>query len=334
MTNSAPSTGLVALAGASGHIGRAVAAELAARQQSHLLLLRKQLGEGHNSAAPDSTRDVCITDVTKDGDFADAFRRALKARPIDTVISCLASRTGVRDDAWAVDYQANSNLLRAAEANGARHFILLSAICVQKPRLEFQRAKLAFERELADSKLTFTIVRPTAFFKSLSGQIPRVLDDKPYLLFADGQGTACKPISETDLARFLVDCIDDRTRDNTIQPIGGPGNAITPREQGELLFRLAGKPARFRSVPVGMFSVAASILTPLGFVVPPLAAKAELARIGRYYATESMLLWDSKAERYDAVATPSFGETTLESHYRRLLQDGLDGYEAGEQKLF
>jgi divinyl chlorophyllide a 8-vinyl-reductase len=54
--------------------------------------------------------------------------------------------------------------------------VLLSAICVQKPLLEFQRAKLKFEAELqataeADPSLTYSIVRPTAFFKSLGGQV-------------------------------------------------------------------------------------------------------------------------------------------------------------------
>jgi divinyl chlorophyllide a 8-vinyl-reductase len=52
--------------------------------------------------------------------------------------------------------------------------VLLSAICVQKPELAFQHAKLAFERALIDSGLAYTIVRPTAFFKSLSGQVDRV----------------------------------------------------------------------------------------------------------------------------------------------------------------
>ena len=36
-------------------------------------------------------------------------------------------------------------LAAAAEA-GVAHFVLLSAICVQKPLLAFQHAKLAFER--------------------------------------------------------------------------------------------------------------------------------------------------------------------------------------------
>ena len=61
--------------------------------------------------------------------------------------------------------------------------VLLSAICVQKPLLAFQHAKLAFEKHLIKSGLTYSIVRPTAFFKSLSGQVERVRRGKPFLIF-------------------------------------------------------------------------------------------------------------------------------------------------------
>jgi hypothetical protein len=39
-------------------------------------------------------------------------------------------------------------VLDVARERGASHFVLLSAICVQKPLLEFQRAKLKLEAEL------------------------------------------------------------------------------------------------------------------------------------------------------------------------------------------
>ena len=57
-----------------------------------------------------------------------------------------------------------------------------------------------------------------------------------------------------------------------------------------------------------------------GRVVPARAAKAELARIGRYYATESMLVWDAAAGRYDVDATPSTGSQTLAQHYAAVLR--------------
>lgn len=40
------------------------------------------------------------------------------------------------------------NTLEAGRAAGAKHYVLLSAICVQKPLLEFQKAKLKFEAAL------------------------------------------------------------------------------------------------------------------------------------------------------------------------------------------
>ena len=42
----------------------------------------------------------------------------------------------------------------------------------------------------------------------------------------------------------------------------------------------------------------------LGHTIPSLAEKAELARIVRYYATESMLVFDPSTGRYDATSTP------------------------------
>lgn len=42
----------------------------------------------------------------------------------------------------------------------------------QRPLLEFQKAKLAFEEKLMGAgNITYSIVRPTAFFKSLAGQV-------------------------------------------------------------------------------------------------------------------------------------------------------------------
>jgi len=55
--------------------------------------------------------------------------------------------------------------------------------------------------------ITYSIVRPTAFFKSLAGQVELVKDGKPYVMFGDGTLAACKPISEADLARFIADCV-------------------------------------------------------------------------------------------------------------------------------
>jgi divinyl chlorophyllide a 8-vinyl-reductase len=251
----------------------------------------------------------------------------------DAVISCMASRTGRPRDAWRVDHQAHVHALEAARAAGVKHFVLLSAICVQKPLLAFQHAKLAFEKVLIESGLTYSIVRPTAFFKSLSGQLERVKKGKPFLIFGDGQLTACKPISDLDLGDFIAGCLNKPSRYNQILPIGGPGPAITPRQQGEYLFQLLGKEPRFKSVPVGFLDAIIGVLNLVGKLIPAAADKAELARIGRYYATESMLVWNAEANRYDAELTPFHGSQTLFEAYEKW-GNGQDAPDRGEHAVF
>jgi len=311
----------ICVLGASGTIGRAVVAALVRRGFGVLCLAR--------SDAAIAGATVRLVDVSDPAALALAFA----GERVGAVISCMASRSGVAKDAWAVDYQAQLNVLEAAQAAVVGHFILLSAICVQKPRLAFQFAKLKFEAALVASGMRYSIVRPTAYFKSLSGQIERVRQGKPFLLFGDGRRTACKPISDGDLAEYILGCIDDETRWNAVLPIGGPGAAITPREQGEALFAMIGRPARFKSVPAGLLKLVAGVLGAAGRVVPGLKAKAELARIGHYYATESMLVWNSASGRYDADATPSVGRETLVDHYRDVLA-GTATVERGDHALF
>lgn len=318
------------LAGATGYIGRALARELAARGHEVTAILRP----GAGAAAATEAALVGCRWIEVDLESPTAAEAALEGQAVDVVFSCIASRTGVAEDARRVDHGANVRLLAAARRAGARHFVLLSAICVQRPLLAFQHAKLAFEAELMRSDLAWSIVRPTAFFKSLAGQVERVRGGKPFLVFGDGALTACKPIGEADLARYLADCMDDPARRDRILPIGGPGPAITPRQQGELLARLAGVEPRIRSVPVGIFDAAATLLGAGGRLSKSLAAKAELARIGRYYATESMLLWNAERQAYDAEATPETGTETLEGFYERVLRDGLEGQELGAAKVF
>lgn len=269
-------------------------------------------------------------------DFADhaaIVRDGFRGERFGAVLSCMASRTGAPRDAWAVDHQAHIDVLAAARTAGIGHFVLLSAICVQKPLLAFQHAKLAFEAALIQSCLTYSIIRPTAFFKSLSGQVERVRNGRSFLVFGDGSLTACKPISDGDLAEYLADCLTNERRWNRVLPIGGPGPAITPRQQGEALFALLGQKPCFRHVPLALLDGVIAALAVAGRLAPSLAAKAELARIGRYYATESMLVLNHGTGAYDDHATPSTGTETLFKFYETLLAGGT-APERGDHAVF
>ena len=114
--------------------------------------------------------------------------------------------------------------------------------------LQFQYAKQKMEEALrAQSDVTYSIVRPTAFFKSasapleavalararspspspspapspaprsVSGQLEVVDGGAPFVYFdlGEGKSATCNPISEPDLAAALVDTIADPAK---VQP--------------------------------------------------------------------------------------------------------------------
>jgi divinyl chlorophyllide a 8-vinyl-reductase len=330
-----PNPRRVFVLGATGTIGRATVRALHRRGHHVLCFVRAPAGVGSILARTDISEALKGTTV-RFGNVTDAAsiaREGFCGERFDVLVSCLASRTGAPADAWAIDYQAHANALAAATEASVSQMVLLSAICVQKPVLAFQHAKLAFEKMLTDSGLTYSIVRPTAYFKSLSGQVDRLKQGKSFIVFGDGALTACKPISNDDVALFIAECLDDPNRQNRILPIGGPGKAITPKQQGEQLFALLGRPPRFTHLPVKLLDMTVSALDAFGYVFSWSVEKAELARIGRYYATESMLVLDPSTGCYDEEATPSFGSETLFDFYARLIK-GEATAERGDHAVF
>ena len=301
----------ILLAGATGTIGQAVLRELLAQGHNVLCLIRGNSLMVSRGVIP----------LRCDLSVAGSLRTAVKQHSVSAVISCMASRTGAPRNAWAVDHDAQLALLRETDAP---LFVFLSAICVQKPKLAFQHAKLAFEAKLQNSRADWSIVRPTAYFKSLSGQVARVRSGKPFMVFGSGRQTACKPISDRDLACFLVACLTDQDKRNRILPIGGPGPAITPVDQANDLFSLLDRTPRIQHVPPAMMRAFARGFDLPGVISTRMKDKAEFARIAHYYATESMLVWDETKARYDAELTPAYGTDLLKDHYADLLSGRVD----------
>lgn len=313
-----PASKTVFVAGASGTIGRAVVRACLADGHRVLAQLRKEPPE---RIAELAGAQSVIADLSDQTDIT----ALLAEHTPDTIISCTASRSGSPKDARAVDYEGNRALLNAAEEAGVAHFILLSAICVQKPMLAFQHAKLAFEAELVAAKIDHTIIRPTAFFKSLSGQVARVARGKPFMVFGDGTLTRCKPISDADLARFVALAVSDPAKRGQILPIGGPGPAISPLDQRDMLAGLLGEDCGLQRISPHWFRRMGTALKSAARISPLardwLAEKGEYLHIAHYYATESMLALDPESGEYNADATPEFGEDRLIDHYRQMLKD-------------
>ena len=323
VTTADPKDVRVLVVGATGYIGRFVTNELVSRGYQVTAFTREKSGVGGSTGLEQVRKDFPGAEVVC-GDVTDisSLRANGFSKPVDVVVSCLASRTGGLQDSWDIDYGASKKALDCLiEADGA-HYVLLSAICVQKPLLEFQRAKLKLEEEIqAQSDVSYSIVRPTAFFKSLAGQVQLVKDGKPYIMFGDGALSKANAISEPDLAVVMADCISDKERHGKVLPVGGPGEPLTPLQQSEILFDLFGLEPKYVKVPIQLMDVVIGAIDALGKVFPGLKDSAEFGRIGKYYAVEDMV-------------GPSYGTTTLKDFFANVAENGLEGQELGDQAIF
>mmetsp|Transcript_16771 Transcript_16771/g.34554 ORF Transcript_16771/g.34554 Transcript_16771/m.34554 type:complete len:377 (-) Transcript_16771:75-1205(-) len=306
------------VAGATGYIGKSVVQEGVRQGYDVISLVRDSEKTSQNKNLMSKLEGSRL--VTCDPTSLSNVESVLATLgPIDNAICCLASRSGVKSDAYLVDYQASSNFLKGCEKVDARHFTLLSAFCVKNPWLQFQQAKLKFEAELEKSEsLTWSIVRPTAFFKSVSGQLEVIQSGAPFVMFGDGEVTRCNPIAERELAEYLVECgLEDRGRMGKIINLGGPDEPLTMKKQGEMLFEAVGKEPFMVYAPLWLFDVIIDSLQWLADKTGSVALEdaAETGRIGKYYAVEDMLTTEPE-EKY--------GKITLMDHYRKIAVEGQE----------
>ncbi len=320
----------VLLVGATGYIGRHVANRLVKQGYKPVCPLRS-INPKFAQQMKLSPEQTPIWDLKNKSSVNNVFARY---PDLCAIISCVASRTGGIRDSWLVDFELNMNILTEAKSFNINNFVLLSAICVQKPMLNFQWAKLTFENKLQSSGLDYTIVRPTAFFKSLAGQIKRVQNGKKFILFDDGTQTSTKPISERDLAFFLVQCINNKNRKNKILSIGGPGPVRTQKDLGDIIFKLLNKSPKYFHMPSNVFKILATLISPLGLISTKMRDKAEFLRIAHYYATESMLFWNEKIKQYSPEETIEVGKDTIENFYKSIIENDTQLVKDKEQKLF
>ena len=313
------------IAGATGYIGRAVVRECVARGYHTVSLVRNVTSASADDALKGSSLVMCdvaneaeLNSVVEDiagGKHLLASSSITQAPPIDLLVSCLASPSGIESDVYSIDYSATLSFLNAGRSNNARHFVLLSAFCCRNPLLKLQQAKLKFEAKLAEQNdMTYSIVRPTAFFKSVSGQFESILKGNSYVLFGDGQVTQCNPICERDLATYMCDCALDKFRQDRwgkILNIGGPDEPLSNRKLAEMMFQSIGKEPKFVYVPTEIFDVSIGMIEWIAKKFPSQKWEdvLETAKIGKYYAVEDMLTTDEGEK---------FGKRKMMDHFEQV----------------
>ena len=172
----------IVLAGAAGNLGFALTQSL--------------LADGHAVIALDANiqrlepfRDRLTGLHSLDLGCADSLQEIMNG--VDVVITTVGiGRPKKLSDYQQVDYQANLNLLNAAQAEGVKRFIYTSVVQVDSDlSVPLLRAKYAFEKALKKSGLKWLIIRPSGYFTDIwrtfmlqaqKGRIMLIRTDRPF----------------------------------------------------------------------------------------------------------------------------------------------------------
>ncbi len=150
-----------------------------------------------------------------------------------------------------VDYLGNLNLLREAQRAGVSKFMYISVFNAGKmPSLRGVQAKILFEKELKESGLDYTIVRPNGFFSDMREYL-RMADRGRGYVFGSGE-YRINPIHGRDLASVCADAAIAREREIEV---GGP-DVFTHNQIVELAFKARAKPLKITHVPLWVRDIA------------------------------------------------------------------------------
>ena len=237
----------VLIAGGTGYLGRHIIEELLKAGVSTRAIARKV---SKLAQYQDKGLDIIQAEVTKPITLTNVMTG------VDTVISTVGitrQKDGLTYE--QVDYQANLNLLRAAQASGVRKFIFVSVLNGENLRhLKICKAKEQFVDELKSSGLDYTVIRPNGFFSDMKEFIEMAKKGSIYL-FGDGLNKS-NPIHGQDLAKVCVQAIVDGA---TEIKVGGP-DTITQLELARLAFDAIDKPVSVVKIPDFFRRIALSVL--------------------------------------------------------------------------
>jgi uncharacterized protein YbjT (DUF2867 family) len=230
--------------GATGFLGSDICRLLVEKGQSVRALVRTTSDPGKKEALQRLGVELV------EGDLKDPASLAAACEGVTAVIST-ASVTISRqpgDSIQAVDLDGQLNLLEAAKAANASHFVYVSYSGNIDVDCALKTAKRTVEQAVQESGLTYTILRPSSFMEVWLS--PIVGFDA-----ANGNvtvyGTGEKKISWIalhDVTQFAVASLTNPAAKNAVIELGGP-ESLSPLEVVHIFESVSGKTFTVQHVP-------------------------------------------------------------------------------------
>lgn len=263
---------VVAIAGGTGFVGGAIAAELQ-RRGEHVVILSHDVEAGRRRV-PDGME-------VRHGDIADPTTLSAALAGVDALVIALAFRgypmeNPRRGETFeAVDAAGTERLAKAAVATGVSTVVYISGAgaAPDAPRHWF-RAKWRAEEAVRGSGLRWTIIRPTWLYGPRDAALNRFLGFARYLPFVPVTGNGKQllaPVFIGDLAHLVGDALHEPAAANRVFDLGGP-DTMTMNEVIRTALRVQGRHRPLLHAPASLLKIAA---WPLQFLPrPPLTPDA------------------------------------------------------------
>ena len=179
-------------------------------------------------------------------------------------------------DLRSADLQGSVNLMRAAEKAGSGHFVLVSfhGAAPDSP-LELGRVKYQVEQVLQASRLSWTIIRPTASMEIWATLLAApLLEHHKTRIFGRGDNPI-NFVSQRDVAAFIeLALTDSRLRGQAID-VGGPEN-LSVNQLVHRFEELTGATGGEQHIPLPMLRAMSVVMRPFS---PALARQVKAAVI-------------------------------------------------------
>jgi uncharacterized protein YbjT (DUF2867 family) len=198
----------------------------------------------------DQVDEICIGEATK----PETLRGLCDS--IDVVFSSIGiTRQRDKVSFMEVDYGGNRNLLELAIKGAVRKFFFVSVFKADIIK-NLAAAREMFVKDLKESGLDYTIIRPTGYFSDMSENLKMAKSGRVYLL-GDGHHKI-NPIHGADLAKVCVDAVESRHHEISV---GGP-QTYSHEEIAGLAFSILGKSKRTTGIPMWMVNLAVKMIRP------------------------------------------------------------------------
>ncbi len=222
-SSSNPDERRIAVAGGTGFVGGAIAAEL--HRRGHRVVVLSHRGEAARGQLPDDV-ELRTADVTQPDGLAGALTGVdllviALAFPNSPIEAPRKSRTFE-----AVDAQGTEHLIAAAQTAGVARVVYISgAGAAPDAKRHWFRAKWRAEEAVRGSGLGWTVIRPTWIYGPGDVSLNRFIGfaRKLRMVPMTNRGTQqLAPVFVDDVARLAVDSLGDPAADGRVFEIGGP----------------------------------------------------------------------------------------------------------------